>query len=251
MARMSRAVVVGATGELGRVIVEHLLREGHEVVAVARRSEPLAELAARMSGVSTCSADASDDSCVPAIRAALGDRPIALAVHCAAAPLGGAILSVEPGVILAAVDVKVGGLLRLVRAVQPGLREGSRVVAVGGSLGYDPSPDGSTAGVANAALANAVRQLNRALAPRGVTCHVVAPGPVETARFLRLAGDESRRRGVDVEVVLEEARRQTPLGRLTTPEEVAWAVARIADPEAAALAGGTLLLDGGRRTAIP
>jgi len=188
---------------------------------------------------------------VGTIRGAVGDEEVHLAVHAAAAPLVGSILDVDPEAILLAVDVKVGGLLRLVRAVAPRLAAASRVVALGGSLGYDPSPDGSTAGVANAALANAVRQLNRALAPRGATCHVVAPGPVETDRHRRLAEAEARRRGVDVEEVLAEARARTPLGRLTRPEEVAWAVARLTDPEAAALAGGTLLLDGGRRTAIP
>lgn len=43
----------------------------------------------------------------------------------------------------------------------------------------------------------------------------------------------------------------SPVGRLTAPEEVAWAVARLAEPEAEVLTGGTLLLDAGRRTAIP
>jgi NADP-dependent 3-hydroxy acid dehydrogenase YdfG len=42
---MSRAVLVGATGALGRAIAERLLDEGHEVFAVARGREALDELA--------------------------------------------------------------------------------------------------------------------------------------------------------------------------------------------------------------
>ena len=246
-----RSVVVGATGEIGHAIVERLLYEGHSVLAVARQGEPLARLADRSKRISTCAADVSSDDSVSRIREAAGTEHVGLAVQCAAAPLGGGILSVECEAITAAIEVKVNGLLRLVRALEGALRPGSRVVAIGGSLGYDPLPDGSTAGIANAGLASAVRQLNRALAPRGVTCNAVAPGPVATERFARLAEDEARRRGVDVDEVIDEATAAAPLGRLTTPAEVAWAVSRLAEPEAAAAAGSTIFLDGGRRTAMP
>ncbi len=57
--------------------------------------------------------------------------------------------------------------------------------------------------------------------------------------------------GVPVVAVRARAVADSPLGRLTTPEEVAWAIARLADPEAAALTGSTLLVDGGRRRALP
>jgi NAD(P)-dependent dehydrogenase (short-subunit alcohol dehydrogenase family) len=248
---MSVAVVVGATGALGAPIASRLADAGFAVVAVARHREPLEALAADTPGVECCVADVTADAAVDAIRGAIRDRPVTLAVHCAAAPLGGNVLSVAPAAIARAVEVKVSGLLRLVRAVDSGLGKGSRVVAVGGSLGYDPDPHGATAGVANAAQANLVRQLSQALGSRGATSHTVAPGPVDTERFRTLAAEEAVERGVDTEVVLMEARATVPRGRLTTPEEVAWAVRLLADSEAAALSGGTLLLDGGRRTAIP
>jgi NAD(P)-dependent dehydrogenase (short-subunit alcohol dehydrogenase family) len=174
-----------------------------------------------------------------------------MAIHCAAARVGGGVLDVATSDVLTAVDIKVNGLLRLVRAVQPSLIEGSRIVAIGGNLGFDPIPDAATAGIGSAAQANAVRQLNRALAPAGVTCHTVAPGPVATERWFAIAATEAQRRGVDEAVVRSEAAALSPLGRLTTPEEVAWIVARLADPEAAALAGSTLLVDTGRRTSLP
>jgi hypothetical protein len=43
----------------------------------------------------------------------------------------------------------------------------------------------------------------------------------------------------------------SPLQRLTSTDEVAWAVSMLADPHAAALHGSTLLMDTGRRRAIP
>lgn len=248
---MSLTVVSGATGDLGRAIVARLVAEDHEVLAVARDTGRLDELCATSERVLGVSVDLSVDDSVEAIRQELGGRPVRMAVHCAAARVGGDVLSVSTADVLAAVDIKVNGLLRLVRAVLPSLSPGGRVVAIGGNLGFDPIPDAATAGIGSAAQANAVRQLNRALAERGVTCHTVAPGPVATERWYGIVATEARRRGVGEDEVRREATRLSPLDRLTTPEEVAWIVARLADPEAGSLAGSTLLLDTGRRTALP
>lgn len=245
------AVVVGATGPIGRAICARLHGDGRRVVAVARSSGPLDELAAQLPGAETVCADVGADGFEQVVGAALEGRPVAVAVHAAAAPAAGDVRTVPTEALLAAVDVKAAGLLRLVRGVEAGLGRGSRVVAVGGSLAYDPTPGGATAGVANAAQANLVRQLSRALGPSGVSCHVVAPGPVDTPRLRRLAEDEAAAGGTTAEAVLDRLAGTSPVGRLTTPEEVAWAVARLTEPEAEVLTGGALLLDAGRRTAIP
>jgi len=46
-------------------------------------------------------------------------------------------------------------------------------------------------------------------------------------------------------------RADSSLGQLTTPEQVAWAVQLLLDPEADALTGSTLMLDAGRRRGLP
>lgn len=244
-------VVAGATGEIGAVVVERLVAEGHTILAVARRPAPLRRLAERFESVLACPVDLTDDGATDTIAQALNRAPVRMAVHMAAAPLGGDILAVPPATVLEAIDVKVNGLLRLVRAVLPTMAAGGRIVAVGGNLAFDPAPTVSTGGIGNAGQANAVRQLSRALGPRGITCHVVAPGPVSTRRWRQMTTDQARQEGVSVEEVRGRAETESPLGRLTTPQEVGWAIARLADPEAAALTGSTLLLDGGRRRGIP
>lgn len=245
---MTCAVVVGATGALGRPIAERLAARGLEVIGVARTERALAELdfASR-----TCAVDIASPEAAEQLASTIGHDEVQIAVHAAAAPMSGPVMDVEREAVMQAVRVKVLGLLALVRGVRAGLRPDGRLVAIGGSLGYDPTPDGTTAGIANAGQANLVRQLSRALAPDGITCHVVSPGPVETKRLRALAAGEAERRATSVDHVLGEMRAGAPLGRLTTPDEVAWAVAALADPEARALAGSALLLDGGRRTAMP
>ena len=244
------SVVVGASGAIGRHIVERFLELGLGVVAVGRRVEPLESVAGGRQDVIVCPADIRTDDGETDIRRAIPGT-VRIAVNSAAAPMAGSILDVPPEAIREATDVKVNGTLRLVRAVESHLTTDSRIVAIGGNLGYDPIPEAATAGVANAALANAIRQLSRALGAQGVTCHVVAPGPVWTERLQGMLADAAASRGVAEDVILKEFRDRSPIGHLVTIEEVVWAVELLLAPEARTLAGGTLLLDAGQRTAIP
>ena len=234
------AVVVGASGSLGGVIADRLALAGLTVVGVAR------------SGAS-CLADIGSDSAVSAITeavAAAGDGPVRMVVQAAGLPSTGPLAQIEPDALGRAVALKAGGLLRLVRAVDDRLRPGSRIVALGGHYGSEPAPYACAAGVTNAAMANLVRQLSVAYGPRGVTAHLVAPGPVDTPRLRGLCERVAAERGVPVAEVLAERAAESPLGRLVTPAEVAWAVALLLAPEADALHGSTLALDIGARRGI-
>ncbi len=244
------AVVVGATGAVGSGIVARFAASGLGVVAVARTAEPLDDLAARHDHVIACVADVTTSEGLESIRAAVPGI-VRTAVNSAAAPMGGSILDVTSDSIQAAIDIKVNGTLNLVRAVGQRLTTDSRVIAIGGNLGLDPIPEAATAGIGNAALSNAIRQLSRALGPRGITCHIVAPGPIWTERLRSLLHDAANSRGVPESKVVSEFRQRSPIGHLVTIDEVVWAVETLLAPEARALAGGTLLLDAGQRTAIP
>jgi NAD(P)-dependent dehydrogenase (short-subunit alcohol dehydrogenase family) len=242
------AIVAGASGALGRGIVARLLADQRPVLALGRSHDRLAALGDHPR-LERLPHDVRDDA--TPVREAVGERTVGAIVHAAGTTLAGSILDVDAATIRMAIDTKVVGLLQLVRGVLDQLGPDARVIAVGGNLGFDPSPAAATPGLGNAAQAAAVRQLNRALAPRGVTCHTVAPGPVATPRFDALVEAEAQRRQLDPATARASLLEASPLGRATTVEEVAWAVALLLDPEAAALAGSTLLLDTGRRTALP
>jgi len=197
-----------------------------------------------------CAADIGSDDAVAAVAAAVGDRPVRMVVQAAGLPAAGPLATIEPDALGRAVALKCGGLLRLVRAVDGHLQPGARVVALGGHYGIEPAPYACAAGVTNAALANLVRQLATAYGPRGVTAHLVAPGPADTPRLRALSRQAAETRGVPVDTVLAERAAESPLGRLVTPAEVAWAVATLLAPEAAALDGSALSLDVGARRGI-
>lgn len=233
------AVVVGASGALGSAIADRLRGEGLVVVGVSRDGD--------------CRADIGSDTAAAAIAAAVdaaGTGPVRMVVQAAGLPPTGPVDTIDPDALGRAVALKAGGLLRLVRAVDGRLQRGSRIVALGGHYGSEPAPYACAAGVTNAALANLVRQLADFHGPRGITAHLVAPGPADTPRLRGLCEQAAQRRGVPVEQVLAERAAESPLGRLVTPAEVAWAVATLLAPEADALLGSTLALDVGARRGI-
>jgi NAD(P)-dependent dehydrogenase (short-subunit alcohol dehydrogenase family) len=203
-----------------------------------------------LGGMEWCTADIGSDDAVAAIAAAVGERPVRIVVQAAGLPAAGPLATIEPDALGRAVALKCGGLLRLVRAVDANLRPGARIVALGGHYGIEPAPYACAAGVTNAALANLVRQLATAYGPRGVTAHLVAPGPADTPRLRALSRQTAESRGVPVDTVLAERAAESPLGRLVTPAEVAWAVATLLAPEAGALDGSALSLDVGARRGI-
>jgi NAD(P)-dependent dehydrogenase (short-subunit alcohol dehydrogenase family) len=240
---MSReiAVVAGATGALGSAISTALRERGLDVLGLARHGSDRE---------SFLEVDLRDDDSVAAVGGRI-EGVVRAVVHVAGPPLAGSVENVDTASVLEAFDVKVNGLLRLVRAVDSHLVDGSRIVAVTGHLGYDPVPASVSAGVANAALAALVRQLAGALGPRGVTCHAVAPGPVESPRVDRLLEHLATTSRTSREEARAKLLAEASVGRFATPEDVAWAVSLLLDDAAAVMNGSTIFLDGGRRTAIP
>lgn len=246
-----QAVVVGATGAVGGAIARRLRAAGLEVVAVARDATALIKLADDDPGIRPCPADIGTDDGQAAIsKQTESGGPVRLVVQATGLPKTGPLAQVDPDALGTVVALKLGGLLRLVRAVEDRLEPGSRIVAIGGHFGSEPDPQACAAGITNAALANLVRQLADSYGPRGVTAHLVAPGPLDTERLRGIAASAAQSRGVSVEDVLAEYRAHSPLGRLTTTGEVAWAVAQLLAPEAAALHGATLALDSGARRGL-
>lgn len=250
MNKQDIAIVVGATGAMGQVIARRLAARGLKVIAVARSADNVAALAISAPNIQACVADIASDTSIAAIAAQL-DGPVRMLVHGPGVATAGGVMSASTAAVVDAVNIKCGGLLRLVRAADAKLERGSRIVAIGGHYGFEPTAYAATAGVANAALANLVRQYSWAYGARGVTAHLVAPGPADTERLRRVATSRGERDGISADAVLNEMRQESAIGAFTTVEQIAWAVEMLLAPEADALAGGTLFMDAGRRRGLP
>jgi NAD(P)-dependent dehydrogenase (short-subunit alcohol dehydrogenase family) len=244
------ALIAGGTGAFGQVIVEKLIARGLSVVVVGRRVAELEALAVKHPEVIPCVADIGEDAAIAQISAKL-DRPVRIVINAAGVPVAGGVMSVTTDAILQAINIKVAGFLRLVRAADAQLVKHSRLVAIGGHYGLEPTAYAATAGVGNAALMNLSRQLSLAYGPRGITSHVIAPGPADTERLRNVLAANATLKGLSLAEVLTELKGESSLGQFTTPQQVAWAVGLLVDEEADAMTGSTFMLDSGRRRGLP
>jgi NAD(P)-dependent dehydrogenase (short-subunit alcohol dehydrogenase family) len=96
-----------------------------------------------------------------------------------------------------------------------------------------------------------MRQFSWALGERGITAHLVAPGPADTERLRHVANARAIQRGISVEEVFDELKDESAIHAFTTPEQVAWGICLLLAPEADAMAGSSLMLDSGRRRGLP
>lgn len=243
------AVVVGATGTLGGAIARRLTKRGLRVVAVGRDGEKLARLAGESELVVPCRADIATDEAIDTINGAIGG-PVRMAVMCAGLPVRGSALTIETGGLATAANIKVDGLLRLLRAVEHGLGQDSRLVVITGFLAAEPTAHEAAPGAINAAVHNLVRQIAELLGPRGTTVHAVSPGPVDTERIRTIGRRIAEERGITLEEAMDEYRKGSSLGELVTVDQVAWAATILLDAEARALHGSTLAVSGGRLKGI-
>lgn len=244
-------IIVGASGTIGKEIARRIAAGGRHVIGIARHAGGLEDLSSELGdSFQALAVDMSVDTAVGQISAALS-RPVAMVVHAPGLPVAGGIRQAATADLVKACDIKIGGFVRLVRGAEARLRAGSRLVAVGGHYGFEPTAYAATAGVANAALANLVRQLSWAYGPEGITAHLVAPGPVDSERLNNVAAARAAKAGTALEEELKVMRADSAIGAFTTSGQIAWAVESLLSPEADALAGSTLFLDSGRRRGIP
>ena len=244
------AVLVGATGDFGRAITARLTGLGMTVIAVGRSRDSLDALAADFPNVVPCVADIADDSAIADISAAL-TGPVRMAIHGPGLAAPGHVLDLAPDAIAQSVNIKAGGMMRLARAVDAHLVRGSRLVGIAGHYGIEPTDYACAAGIANASIIALMRQLSQAYGARGVSAHTIAPGPADTPRLHRIVEVRAKANDTTPEHVLDGMRAESSLNTLVDPDQVAWAVATLLAPEAEAMTGNVMSLDGGRRHGTP
>ncbi len=95
------------------------------------------------------------------------------------------------------------------------------------------------------AVLGLVQAAAKELAPYKLTVNAVNPGFVKTSMQEREVKWEAELRGIPPEEVIADYVRQTPLGRLERPEDVAGVVAFLAGPDADFITGEAIEVNGG------
>lgn len=233
-------LVTGAAARIGRAIALELAAAGHDLVLHCRRSHDEADVTAadcQALGAATAVlvADLAEadqvDTLLPAAVAALG-RVDALINNASLFQYDDA-RDAGPALLDAHWRINVGAPVRLAQAL-------AAHVAARGGTGcvvnlldqklWNPNPDYFSYTLSKAALKEATVLQAQALAP-AVRVVGVAPGVTLPS-------------GPMTEAEHERAQRMTPLGRSSTPEDIARAVRFVIDSPA--ITGSTLLVDGGQ-----
>ncbi len=135
-----------------------------------------------------------------------------------------------------AMEINARALLSLTQQAVPLMGKGARIMAVS-SMGAVRAVENYTAvGASKAALESLVRHLAVELGPMGINVNTISAGAVDTEALKKFPNREQ---------ILDGALQRTPLGRLTTPEDVADVALFLCSDLAAMIQGQTIVVDGG------
>lgn len=136
-----------------------------------------------------------------------------------------------------ALAVELSGPFYLARAAAPAMRKtGGAMVFISSAAALAGDATLLAYSGAKAGVVGLTRALARHLAPQKIRVNAVAPGSIATGWISDWGLSRAE---------IAAIRKETPLGRIGTPEELAAAVRFLASPEASFITGQTLVVDGG------
>jgi len=135
-----------------------------------------------------------------------------------------------------AMDINARALLSLVQNGVRMMQSGSRVMAVSSLGSVRAIENYTTVGASKAALESLVRHLAVELGPKGIMVNTISAGAVDTDALKHFPNRDQ---------ILETALSRTPLGRLTTPEDVANIALFLCSDLATMIQGQVITVDGG------
>jgi NAD(P)-dependent dehydrogenase (short-subunit alcohol dehydrogenase family) len=233
------ALVTGAAKRIGRSIALALAERGWDVAvhygrSEAQAQETAADIRAMGRRAETLQCDLADEAAVKALlpRAVAALGPVGCIVNNASLFLHDDAADFSLARLDEHMHANLAAPLLLAQSLHQATPEGAQAVVINilDQKLFNPNPDFLSYTLSKAALHSATAMLAQAFAPR-LRVVGVAPG-------ITLVSGEQTEEG------FAKAHRVTPLGRSSTPEDIASAVCFLA--EAPAVTGTTLLVDGGQ-----
>lgn len=236
------AVVTAAGQGIGRAIAEAFIREGASVHASDLHADKLSGLAA----ASVQALDVRDGAGIEAYAREVGS--IDVLVNCAGYVAHGTVLECDDASWDRSFDINVRSAHRMIKAFLPGM-----LGKGGGSIVNISSAASSIKGVANryvygttkAALIGMTKSIAVDFVGQGVRCNAICPGTIQSPSLDERIAALAASTGAAVEEVRANFVGRQLMGRLGTPEEIAYLALYLASDESAFTTGMAHVIDGG------
>ncbi len=219
---MTRVIVTGGARGIGAAIVEHFVSAGAEVVVLDRDPVERTDVVA----IDVDLAEAADTR-TAGLAAVERLGGVDVVVNNAGIFDSTPLLEIDVDTWDRVFAVNVRAMVTLMQAVVPSMAAGSTVVNLASMGGKAGEPGQAHYAASKAAVISLTRVAAMEFGPRGVRVNCVCPGYVLTD--LGAAGRDPAR------VAAWEA--GSPLGRLSTPAEIAGVVGFLAGPDSVPITG--------------
>ncbi|QMV19252.1 SDR family oxidoreductase [Granulicella sp. 5B5] len=237
------AVVTGGNSGLGLATAKLFVSEGAYVYITGRRQEELdkavKEIGGNVTGVQGDVSKLADlDRLYAAVKAGHGriDVLVANAGLGTLEPLG----HITEEAYYLTFDVNVKGTIFTVQKALPLMQAGGSIIVTGSTAGVTGTPAFSTYSASKAAIRNLARSWALDLKGTGIRVNVLSPGATDTPALRHLGELAGGKDALYASFVS-----QTPLGRVSDPEDVAAVTLFLASNDSRSMTGSEVFADGG------
>jgi 2-keto-3-deoxy-L-fuconate dehydrogenase len=241
-----KVTLVTAAGQgIGRAIAEKFTAEGAKLIATDLDPNKLQGLHGKLRKLDVLTLDD-----IEALGREIGREYGALdvLVNCAGYVHQGSVLDCSDKDWDFSFDLNVKSMHHMIKTFLPGMLEkkaGSIVNISSTASSIRGVPNRYVYGATKAAVIGLTKAVAADFIKQGIRCNAVCPGTVESPSLAERISAVSRDSGRSLDRVRQDFVDRQPMGRLGTPEEVAWLVLFLASDESSFITGQAHLVDGG------
>ena len=239
------ALVTAAGQGIGRAIAERLAAEGAKLIATDLDPNKLQGLRGKLRKLDVLALDDIEALSRETVRE-LG--PLDILVNCAGYVHQGTVLDCSDKTWDFSFDLNVKSMHHMIKTFLPGMLEkksGSIVNIASAVSSVRGVPNRYVYGATKAAVIGLTKAVAADFIKQGIRCNAVCPGTIESPSLGERITAVSQDTGRPLDAVRADFIARQPMGRLGTPEEVAWLALFLASDESSYITGQAHLVDGG------